>query len=45
MAFQILYSYLKYQVMLFDLFNALITFYNYINKILIKKLDTYIIIY
>ena len=44
-AFQTRYGYLKYQVMLFGLTNALATFQNYINKILAEKLDVFIIVY
>lgn len=39
------YSYFKYQVIFFRLFNILITFQKYINKILTKKLDIFIIIF
>ena len=39
------YSYLKYQVMLFGLFNAFASFQGYVNKILAKKLDVFIIMY
>ena len=43
--FRIQYSYFKYQVMFFGLFNALATFPSYVNKILAEKLDIFIIIY
>lgn len=39
------YDHFKYYVMLFDLFNALISLQRYINKILIKKLEVFIIMY
>ena len=39
------YGYFKYQVMLFELFNALASFQSYINKILIKKFDIFVIVY
>ena len=45
MAFRILYSYFEYQVMLFGLSNAPITFQRYVNKILAKKLDIFIIVF
>ena len=44
-AFQIRYSHLKYQMMPFGLSNALASFQGYINKILAKKLDIFVIIY
>ena len=44
-AFQTKYGHFKYQVMFFGLFNAPATFYRYINKILAKKLDVFVIIY
>ena len=44
-AFKIWYGHFKYQVMPFGFFNALVTFQGYINKILAKKLDIFIIIY
>ena len=37
MTFRIRYGYFKYQVILFDLSNALATFQGYINKILAKR--------
>lgn len=39
------YAYFKYQVILFNLFNALTSFQSYINKILVKKLNIFIIVY
>ena len=45
MAFRTQYSYFKYQVMLFGLFNAPATFQGYINKILAEKLDIFVIIF
>lgn len=39
------YRYFKYQVMFFGFFNILNSFYKYIDKILIKKLDIFFIIY
>ena len=44
-AFRIWYSYFKYQVMLFGLFNASATFQEYVNMILAEKLDIFVIIY
>ena len=44
-AFQTRYSYFKYQVMPFGLSNAPASFQGYINKILIKKLDIFVIVY
>ena len=44
-AFQIRYSYFEYQVILFGLFNAPANFQGYVNKILIEKLDVFIIVY
>ena len=44
-AFRIRYSYFKYQVMPFRLFNAPTSFQDYINKILAEKLDFFIIVY
>ena len=43
--FKTQYSYFKYQVMLFELTNVSTSFQRYINKILTKKLDIFIIIY
>ncbi len=45
MVLRIWYSPFKYQVMLFGLTNIQTTFQSYINKILIKKLDIFIIVY
>ena len=45
MAFQTWYGYFKYQVVLFGLFNAPISFQGYINKILAKKLNLFVIVY
>ena len=44
-AFQIRYGYFKYQVMLFGLFNTPASFQRYVNKILVKKLDIFVIVY
>ena len=44
-AFCIWYGHFNYQMMLFGLFNAPLSFHNYINKILAKKLDIFVIIY
>ena len=44
-AFRTQYSYFEYQVMLFGLFNPPASFQGYINKILAKKLDVFIIVY
>ena len=43
--FRTQYGHFKYQVILFGLSNAPATFQRYINKILAKKLDIFIIIY
>ena len=45
MAFKTRYSHFEYQVMLFELTNALATFQSYINKILAEKLHIFVIIY
>ena len=45
MAFRIRYSHFEYLVMLFGLFSALASFQGYINKILVKKLDIFVIVY
>ncbi len=45
MGFKTRYGHFKYQVMPFGLTNALATFQGYINKILVKKLDVFIIVY
>ena len=39
------YSYFKYQIMSFGLFYALAIFQEYVNKILVKKLDIFVIVY
>lgn len=39
------YSHFEYQVMLFNLFNIPANFQNYINKILIKKLNISVVVY
>ncbi len=39
------YSHFEYQVMPFGLSNALASFQGYINKILAKKLDIFIVVY
>ncbi len=44
-AFKTRYGYFKYQVMPFGLTNAPATFQGYINKILAKKLDVFVIVY
>ena len=44
-AFRTRYGHFKYQVMPFGLSNALVTFQRYVNKILAKKLDVFVIIY
>ena len=44
-AFTIWYSYFKYQVMLFGSSNTPASFKGYINRILEKKLDAFVIIY
>ena len=44
-AFQTRYSHFKYQVMPFGLFNAPASFQGYINKIVTKKLDIFVIVY
>ncbi len=44
-AFRTCYSYFKYQVMSFELTNVPATFQSYINKILVKKLDIFMIVY
>ena len=43
--FQIRYGYFKYQVIPLGFFNAPATFQGYINKILVEKLDIFIIVY
>ena len=44
-AFRTRYSHFKYQVMSFGLFNISATFQGYVNKILAKKLDIFVIVY
>ena len=44
-AFRTWYSHFKYQVILFGLTNAPISFQGYINKILAEKLDIFVIVY
>ena len=44
-AFHTLYSHFEYQVMLFRLFNVLASLQGYINKILAKKLNIFVIAY
>ena len=44
-AFEIWYSYFKYKAIFFSLFNASVSFHGYINKILVEKLDIFVIIY
>ena len=44
-ALQTRYGHFKYQVMLFGLFNAPASFQSYINKILAKKLNIFVIVY
>ena len=43
--FQTRYSHFEYQVMPFGLSNAPASFQGYINKILAKKLDIFVILY
>ena len=45
MAFWTWYGYFKYQIILFRLSNTLVNFQGYINKILAKKLNIFVIIY
>ena len=44
-AFQMRYGYFEYQVMLFGLFNAAASSQRYVNRILAKILDVFIIVY
>ena len=39
------YSHFEYQVISFSFFNALASFQSYVNKILAKKLDVFVIVY
>ena len=43
--FKTWYGHFKYQVMLFGLFNIPANFQDYINKILAKKLNVFVIVY
>ena len=45
MVFKIQYSYFKYQVISFSLSNTPVTFQKYINKILVEKLNIFVIAY
>lgn len=45
MAFQIQYGHFKYQVVLLDLFNTSASLQGFINKILIKNSNVFIIVY
>ncbi len=45
MVFKTRYDYFEYQIMLFWLSNIPATFKRYINKILVEKLNIFIIIY
>ena len=44
-AFKTRYSYLEYQIIAFELINALAIFQSYINKILAEKLNFIVIVY
>ena len=44
-AFRTRYAHFKYQVMSFDFFNAPTRFQGYVNKILAKKIDIFVIVY
>ena len=44
-AFQTRYGHFEYQVMPFNLSNAPAIFHGYINKILVEKLDIFVIVY
>ena len=44
-AFQTRYGHFEYQVIFFGLSNALASFEEYVNKILVEKLDVFIIVY
>lgn len=45
MVFRTWYGHFEYQVMSFDLSHALANFQSYINKILAKKLNDFVIVY
>ena len=45
MAFRTRYSHFEYQVMRFGLSNTPATFQGYVNKILVEKLDIFVIVY
>lgn len=45
MGFQTWYSYFKYLIILFRLFNILASFQGYINKIFAKMLINFVIVY
>ena len=44
-AFQMQYGYFEYQVIFFSLFNIPASFQGYVNKILVEKLDIFVIVY
>ena len=44
-AFQTWYGHFKYQLIVFGLSNAPASFQSYINKILTKKLDIFVVVY
>ena len=44
-AFRTLYNYFRYQIMFFELWNAPTSFQDYINKIMAKKPDVFMIVY
>lgn len=45
MAFSTRYGHFKYQVILFSLFNTLVSFQGYISKILTNKLYIFVMVY
>ena len=45
MAFRTRYGHFEYQVILFGLSNAPVTFQGYVNKILAEKLDIFVVVY
>lgn len=45
MVFCTIYGYFEYQMILLDFFNASASFYGYINKLLAKKLDVFVVVY